>query len=151
MWKLIFGNWKLKLIVVGIIAVLGLIIWVQHVSSDNDKLKTSVREATEENARQNTMIEQQKSDVALMRTINQQIADSFRNSSSDYQRLLHTLQQRNLQHSGEVDPTGTQAQLNADAQFTVRCNEIVTGAPVATGDVNNSVCPELVQRRTQSE
>jgi len=149
-----FAGLQLKIIIILIVASLagGGYLYFKNVQAqlalaiENQKQLEDVVES------QNVAIEQQKEDVELMRELNKEISQDFREANSQVQNLQERFTQsadgqpRNLGNTAFREPSMIEERINRGTRFALRCNEIVTGSPVTEADADNNICPNLVNK-----
>lgn len=113
--------------------------------------RAEVKAEKAENARitqqlndQTAVLNNVKNDLALQRSLNAQIQNRFQTAQVSVSALRTRLNQLQLRRTAIVEPSAAQLIINRDTAWTLRCNELATGSPVAETDANNEICPELI-------
>lgn len=147
---------KLALAAGGVALIVAAFFYVQS-------LRANLRTLEETNLRMESVITAQKeqnevltSSLATIRKLNEDIQSRFRTSEREVSSLKAQFEaangkMRDLQAIALKKPELIEQKINQGTIYALRCNEIVTGAPLILGDDENNVCPELIKSRRPTE
>ena len=154
---MIFAGLWVKLALAGVVLA-GLTSGYFYVQS----LRANLETLRENAARMESVITAQKeqnevlqSSLENIKKLNEDIQTRFRVSEKEVSSLRQQFEaangkMRDLQAIALKKPELVEQKINQGTAYALRCNEIVTGAPLLPGDVENNVCPELIKsRRTE--
>ena len=146
---------KLALAAGGVALIVAAFFYVQS-------LRANLKTLEETNLRMESVITAQKeqnevlqSSLENIKKLNEDIQTRFRVSEKEVSSLRQQFEAsngkiRDLQAIALKKPELVEQKINQGTAYALRCNEIVTGAPLLPGDVENNVCPELIKsRRTE--
>jgi hypothetical protein len=98
---------------------------------------------------QKIVLEKQQEDVRKMQELNKEISTKFSESQLEVSQLNQKFSNRNLARSSLKNPNETEMRVNRGTKDALRCNELITGAPLTTeeksGKVKNGICDELIR------
>jgi len=98
---------------------------------------------------QKIVLEKQQEDVRKMQELNKEISTKFSESQLEVSQLNQKFSNRNLARSSLRNPNETEMRVNRGTKDALRCNELITGAPLTTeeksGKVKNGICDELIR------
>lgn len=106
-----------------------------------------------------TVIKQKQQDLTDQRRITQEISDKWNSVRKDNASLSSklatlTLEAKNIKVSNTpiipgMDPFAVlEGHVNEINTYTLRCNELITGASLLDQDMTNDVCPDLIMLRS---
>lgn len=96
------------------------------------------------------LIKAQTASIEKMRVINTELNVKFAGYQKDLDHLRKTLEDtvgktKELNQLALKKPKELEVKLNQTMQWSLRCNQLVTGAPADASDVGNTICPALVK------
>lgn len=98
---------------------------------------------------QKLVLEKQQEDVQKMQELNTEMSAKFSESQLEVSQLNQKFLNRNLARSSLKNPNETEMRVNRGTKDALRCNELITGAPLTTqektGKVKNGICNELIK------
>lgn len=98
---------------------------------------------------QKIVLEKQQEDVRKMQELNKEMATKFSESQLEVSQLSQKFANRDLARSSLKNPNETEMRVNRGTKDALRCNELITGAPLTTeektGKVKNGICNELIK------
>lgn len=96
---------------------------------------------------QKAVMEQTQRDLKLMNQINQDVAEKAQAAQNEVNNLSRKLSR--LDSLSKAPPSETEVRVNRGTRDALRCNELVTGAPLTSdeisGKIKNNVCNDLLQ------
>ena len=100
---------------------------------------------------QKMVMEQQQADMKKMQAINAEVAKIAQQAQNDVNNLNRKFQQRDLAMSAARKPAEVEVRVNRGTRDALRCNELVTGAPLTpdelSGKVKNNICQNVIDRQ----
>lgn len=100
---------------------------------------------------QKMVMEQQQADMKKMQSINAEVAKIAQQAQNDVNTLNRKFQQRDLAMSAAKKPAEVEVRVNRGTRDALRCNELVTGAPLTpdelSGKVKNNICQNVIDRQ----
>ena len=100
---------------------------------------------------QKMVMEQQQADMKKMQAINAEVAKVAQQAQNDVNALNRKFQQRDLAMSAAKKPAEVEVRVNRGTKDALRCNELVTGAPLTpdelSGKVKNNICQNVIDRQ----
>ncbi len=100
---------------------------------------------------QKMVMEQQQADMKKMQAINAEVAKVAQQAQNDVNALNRKFQQRDLAMSAAKKPAEVEVRVNRGTRDALRCNELVTGAPLTpdelSGKVRNNICQNVIDRQ----
>lgn len=144
-FKLFLGLAVLSTIGGGIAYIKILQLRVEIAEENQAKLEAVVQE-------QKDVMEKQLKDIALMKEISDRVNTQFQQAVAEKNALQKKFNQsangdpRDIGNLALQKPTLVQGVINNSTKYTMRCNEIVTGAPVVEADRGNNMCPDLIKQ-----
>lgn len=100
---------------------------------------------------QKMVMEQQQADMKKMQAINAEVAKVAQQAQNDVNALNRKFQQRDLAMSAAKKPAEVEVRVNRGTRDALRCNELVTGAPLTpdelSGKVKNNICQNVIDRQ----
>ena len=100
---------------------------------------------------QKMVMEQQQADMKKMQAINAEVAKVAQQAQEDVNSLNRKFQQRDLAMSAAKKPAEVEVRVNRGTKDALRCNELVTGAPLTpdelAGKIKNNICQHLIDRQ----
>ena len=143
-FKLFLGLAVLSAIGGGIGYIKILQLRVQIAEENQAKLEAVVQE-------QKDTLEKQLKDIALMKELNDRVNTQFQQAVAEKNALQKKFNQsangdpRDVGNLALQKPTLVQGVVNNQTKFSLRCNELITGAPVVEADRPNNICPDIVK------
>lgn len=143
-----FGGLQLKIIIALIVIsiISGGYFYIQALRSD-------LAVAAEVQKKLEGVIEQQKlvmeknaEDMKKMQEINKKVSDEFAKSQREVSALNKKFEK--FANVAKAKPTETEKRVNRGTVDALRCNEIVTGAPLTneekSGTIKNGICQDVI-------
>jgi phenylalanyl-tRNA synthetase alpha subunit len=100
---------------------------------------------------QKMVMEQQQADMKKMQAINAEVAKVAQQAQNDVNALNRKFQQRDLAMSAAKKPADVEIRVNRGTRDALRCNELVTGAPLTpdelSGKAKNNICQNIIDRQ----
>jgi predicted nuclease with TOPRIM domain len=98
---------------------------------------------------QEVVMEKQKEDMKKMQEVNKEISEKVNRAQSEVNELNKKFANRDLAAIASANPTETEKRVNRGTKDALRCNEIVTGAPLTaeekSGTIKNGICNSYIQ------
>jgi hypothetical protein len=86
-----------------------------------------------------------------MQAINAEVAKVAQQAQNDVNALNRKFQQRDLAMSAAKKPADVEIRVNRGTRDALRCNELVTGAPLTpdelSGKAKNNICQNIIDRQ----
>lgn len=98
---------------------------------------------------QKLVMEKQAEDIEKIRKISQEMGERFAEANrekADLQKKFNE-QTKKLGSLALTQPKQVEDRINRGTKYALRCNEIVTGAPLEPDDEKNNICPDLIKSR----
>jgi len=96
---------------------------------------------------QKMVMEQQQADMKKMQAVNAEVAKVAQAAQNEVTALSRKFSR--LDNIAKAPPSDTENRVNRGTRDALRCNEIVTGAPLTadekSGKVRNNICNDLIQ------
>lgn len=96
---------------------------------------------------QKMVMEQQQADMKKMQAINAEVAKVAQAAQNEVTALSRKFSR--LDNIAKAPPADTENRVNRGTRDALRCNELVTGAPLTadekSGKVRNNICNDLIQ------
>ena len=100
---------------------------------------------------QKMVMEQQTADMKKMQAINVEIANKVQQAQNDVNELNRKFQKRDIAMLATKKPAEVETRANRGTKDALRCNELVTGAPLTpdelNGKVKNNICQAVIDRQ----
>ena len=149
------GGWQMYAIIGGLVLLLATstIIYVQYLQSSIQTLQANQVQILQTVEAQAEQIQKTKDDLDLMRDIGREVDEKFsaatRQRSELERRFIETTAgvARSLTALALTDAKQLEDRINRGTRYALRCNEIVTGSPLAKGDETNTICPDLIKSK----
>jgi tRNA A37 N6-isopentenylltransferase MiaA len=95
------------------------------------------------------VMESQRKDLEFQKEINKSVSEQWSTAQKEKRDLEEKFRRvANLAEAAAKNPSDTERKLNRGTQYALRCNEIITGAPIEDGDKQNTICPDLIKNRS---
>jgi len=96
---------------------------------------------------QKLVMEQQQADMKKMQAINIEVAAKAQQAQNEVNALSRKMSR--LDNLAKAPPSETEVRVNRGTRDALRCNELVTGAPLTadelSGRVRNTICNDFIQ------
>ena len=100
---------------------------------------------------QKMVMEQQTADMKKMQAINVEIANKVQQAQNDVNELNRKFQKRDIAMLATKKPAEVETRANRGTKDALRCNELVTGAPLTpdelNGKIKNNICQNVIDRQ----
>lgn len=104
---------------------------------------------------QKLVLERQEQDMKKMQEVNKEVSDKINNAQKEMADLNRKFANRDLSAIASAKPTETEQKVNRGTKDALRCNELVTGAPLTndekTGKIKNSICADFIKAVIEKE
>ena len=98
---------------------------------------------------QKIVLDKQQEDSRKMQELNVEIASKFSETQREVSELSQKFSDKGLISSSLKNPDETEMKVNRGTKDALRCNELITGAPLTTDEksskVKNGICAELIK------
>lgn len=151
----LFGGIQLKLILA--VIVIGVLtsgyFYVQSLRSDLQASLEAQQKLSDTVDAQAKVMAEQKKDMDRIHALNKKMSDDFAAANRELSSLEKkfkenaTGQQRNFNALALQNPAALEEKINRGTRYALRCNELITGAPLEPEDDKNNICPDVIKKR----
>jgi alkylhydroperoxidase/carboxymuconolactone decarboxylase family protein YurZ len=142
-----------KIIIAGFLAtgIIGSVVYIKLLRAELVIASQAIAKLEGVVDAQKLVMDKQAEDIEKIREISQDLGEQFATANRekvDLQKRLNE-QTKKIGSLALTQPKQVQELINLGTKYALRCNEIVTGAPLQLNDEKNNICPELIKSRKQ--
>lgn len=140
---------KLGIAAFALSVVVGGYYYVQNLRSEVQIAQATIEQKQRVIEAKDLQIVQSAQDAELSRTLNSDISSKWAEAQEEKRQLTEQLNgiQANFKQMLRDQPKQMEVKINQDTKFSLRCNELVTGALLNMEDDMNTICPDLIRVR----